>query len=105
MQLCYVDRLRWAVSCTTSRGYCLSEAYIARTEVVCQAVSTSRSSRSASIPISGRPNVNRAQSALNIQVGRAQVVLLGSSQKICSPLRFFMRLCTRKDWPNSGCQR
>ena len=40
--------------------------------------------------------MNRAQSALNIQVGRAQIVLFGNSQKICSPLRFFTRRRTRK---------
>lgn len=44
----------------------------------------------------GGPSVKRAQSALNIHTGRAQIVLSGSSQKICSPLRFFMRLRTRK---------
>jgi len=41
--------------------------------------------------------VNRAQSALNIHVGRAHMVLSGSSQKTCSPLRLFTRLRTRKD--------
>src|SRR5271169_3614978 len=37
----------------------------------------------------GGPTVNRAQpAALNIHVGRAHMVLSGSSQKTCSPLRF-----------------
>jgi hypothetical protein len=54
--------------------------------------------------INGEPRVNRAQSALNIHFGRAQIVLLGNSQKTCSSLRTFTCLHTRRDWPNNGCQ-
>lgn len=71
----------------------------------CQALSTSRNSIRAAAEIKGGPTEKPAQSGLNTHAGREQIVLSGSSQKMCSPWRFLIRRHTRKDWPNSGCQR
>jgi hypothetical protein len=51
----------------------------------CQALSTSRSSSRAVAQIRGGPTEKLAQSGLNTQAGREQIVLFGSSQKMCSP--------------------
>jgi hypothetical protein len=51
----------------------------------CQALSTSRNSIKAASQISGGPTEKLAQSGLNTHAGREQMVLFGSSQKMCSP--------------------
>ena len=65
----------------------------------CQALNTSRSSSRAAAQIRGDPTEKLAQSGLKTQAGREQIVLSGSSQKMCSPLRSLIRRNTRNDWP------
>jgi hypothetical protein len=63
----------------------------------CQALSTSRSSTRAAAQIRGGPSEKLAQSGLNTQAGREQMVPLGSSQNMCSPCRSFIRRHTLTD--------
>src|ERR1039458_7949032 len=69
---------------TTSRGVSSTEG-LTQSVDECQAFSKLCSSSKAAVQIRGGPTEKLAQSELNTQAGREQIVLSGSSQKMCSP--------------------